>query len=169
VPTGFRGADALRAWYAGLAVREAVARYLPARLGEGRSARGVLGRIRRQLIAFARHVHRDAPGAAERHGRAKAAAEAIEAIRHARAPAPHIGDDIGAWLPARAAAALRCAHGIDTLAELTVRIPRRRQWWRAVPGLSVASARRFETFFATHPTLTERALIAERPRSAIVP
>jgi hypothetical protein len=54
VPTGFPEADAivaLRAWYAGLAVREAVARYLPTRLGEGRSARGVLGRIRRQLIA----------------------------------------------------------------------------------------------------------------------
>jgi hypothetical protein len=114
VPTSFRGADAivaLRAWYAGLAVREAVARYLPARLGEGRSARGVLGRIRRQLIAFARPRTPRRPGAAERHGRAKAAREAIEAIWHARAPAPHIGDDIGAWLPAGAVAALAARTG----------------------------------------------------------
>jgi site-specific recombinase XerD len=178
-PTGFPDADelaALRAWYAGLAVREAVARYLPGRLGEGQSARGVLGRIRRQLIAVARHVHRDelasllAHPDGERHAQAKAVGEAIEALRHARPPAPHIGDDISAWLPARAVAALR-AHGIDTLADLTVRIPRRRQWWRAVPGLGAASARHVEAFFAAHPALTERAraLIAAHPRGVVVP
>ena len=178
-PRGFPDADglaALRAWYAGLAVREAVARYLPARLGEGRSARGVLGRIRRQLIAFAREVHRDelatllAHPAAERHGHAKAVAEAIDVLRHARVPEPHIGDDIGAWLPARAVVALR-SHGIDTLADLTVRIPRRRQWWKAIPGLGPASARRIEAFLAAHAALTERAraLIAVSPASSIVP
>jgi site-specific recombinase XerD len=167
---------ALRAWYAGLSVREAIARYLPARLGEGRSARGVLGHIRRKLIALAHHVHRDdlatllAHPGTERHVQAKAVGEAIELLRHARAPEPHIGDDIGAWLPERAVAALR-AHGVATLADLTVRIPRRRQWWRAVPGLGVASARRIEAFFAAHPALTERAraLIAASARSAIVP
>jgi hypothetical protein len=40
-------------------VRQAVARYLPASLGDGRSARGVLGRIRRRLHAVARTAHRD--------------------------------------------------------------------------------------------------------------
>jgi site-specific recombinase XerD len=167
---------ALRAWYAGLPVRDAVERYLSAHLGEGRSARGVLGRIRRQLIVIARDVHRNdlaillAHPAAERHMRAKAVADAIEMLRHARVPAPHIGDDVSDWLPTRAVAALR-AHGIHTLADLTVRIPRRRQWWRAVPGLGAASARRIEAFFATHSALTERAraLIAEQTRGAIVP
>ncbi|KWF02892.1 phage integrase family protein [Burkholderia pseudomultivorans] len=176
---GFPDADelaALRAWYAGMPVRQAVERYLPARLGDGRSARGVIGGIRRRLVRIARQVGR--PDLAERLGHpdgerlreAKAAAEAIALLRHARAPMPQISDDIGLWLPARAVAALR-AHGIDTLADLTVRIPRRRQWWKAIAGLGAAGARRVETFFAAHPELTERAraLIAATPRSAIVP
>ncbi|MGK8206112.1 phage integrase family protein [Burkholderia cenocepacia] len=176
---GFPDADelaALRAWYAGMPVRQAVERYLPARLGDGRSARGVIGGIRRRLVHIARQLGR--PDLAERLGHpdgerlreAKAAAEAIAQLRHARAPVPQISDDIGLWLPARAVAALR-AHGIDTLADLTVRIPRRRQWWRAIAGLGAAGARRVETFFAAHPELTERAraLIAATPRSAIVP
>ncbi|HEY4296983.1 MAG TPA: integrase, partial [Paraburkholderia sp.] len=40
-PPGFPDADelaVLRAWYAGLPVRQAVERYLPARLGSSRSA-----------------------------------------------------------------------------------------------------------------------------------
>src|SRR5271167_2123914 len=84
---------ALRAWYAGLSVRGAVERYLSAHLGDGRSARGVLGRIRRQLIVIARDVHRAdlaallAHPAAERRIRAKAVGEAIEVLRHARVPA----------------------------------------------------------------------------------
>jgi hypothetical protein len=63
------------------------------------------------------------------------------------------------------------AHGIATLADLTVRIPRRRQWWKAITGLGPASARKIETFFAAHPALTERAraLIAVSPASKIVP
>jgi len=53
---------------------------------------------------------------------------------------------------------------------VTVRIPRRRQWWKAVPGLGSAAARRIEAFFAAHPALTERAraLIAATPRGIIV-
>src|SRR5262249_47019556 len=39
----------------------------------------------------------------------------------------------------------------------TVRIPRRRRWWAAIPGLGTASARQIEAFFAAHPQLTERA------------
>ena len=76
---------------------------------------------------------------------AKAAAEAIGLLRHARAPVPQISDDVGLWLPARAVGALR-AHGIATLADLTVRIPRRRQWWRAIAGLGMAGARHIEAF-----------------------
>lgn len=84
-PAGFPDADelaALRAWYAGMTVRESVERYLPDRLGEGRSARGVIGGIRRRLVRIARQVGR--PDLAERLGHpdsermreAKAAAEA---------------------------------------------------------------------------------------------
>ncbi|KML49361.1 integrase [Burkholderia cepacia] len=178
-PAGFPDADelaALRAWYAGMTVRQAVERYLPDRLGAGRSARGVIGGIRRRLVRVARQAGR--PDLAERLGHpdgerlreAKAANEAIGMLRHARAPAPQISDDVGLWLPARAVAALR-AHGIATLADLTVRIPRRRQWWSAIAGLGVASARHIEAFFAAHPDLTERAraLIAATPRGSIVP
>ncbi|WP_176050998.1 site-specific integrase [Burkholderia sp. BCC1644] len=178
-PAGFPDADelaALRAWYAGMTVRQAVERYLPDRLGEGRSARGVIGAIRRRLVRVARQAGR--PDLAERLGHpdgervreAKAATEAIGLLRHARAPFPQISDDVGLWLPARAVVALR-AHGIATLADLTVRIPRRRQWWSAIAGLGVASARRIEAFFAAHPDLTERAraLIAATPRGSIVP
>ncbi|MCW4181508.1 integrase, partial [Burkholderia cenocepacia] len=72
--------------------------------------------------------------------------------------------------PPRAVATLQ-AHGIRTLAELTVRIPRRRRWWAAIDGLGVASARHIEAFFAAHPALTERAraLIVAMPAGDVVP
>ena len=178
-PVDFPDADELamlRAWYAGMPVRKAVERYLTERLGAGQSARGVLGGIRRRLAKAARQVGRPdlatvfehAEG--ERLREAKAVADAIEVLRHARMPTPQISDDIGIWLPARAVATLR-VHAISTLADLTVRIPRRRQWWKSIPGLGAASARRIEAFFAAHPALTERAraLIAVSPASGIVP
>lgn len=178
-PVGLPDADelaALRAWYAGLAAREAVVRYLPSGVTKGQSARGVLGRIRRQLVALARRHHRDdlvsllEHPAAERLARAKAVTQAIDVLRASSSPSPQVSDDIGRWLPARAVQVLR-TRGIDTLADLTVRIPRRRQWWKAVPGLGPASARQIEAFFAAHPALTERAraLIAAAPRNGIVP
>jgi hypothetical protein len=49
---------ALRGWYAGLDARTAVARYLGDRRAAGASSRGVLGQIRRQLIAYAQVRHR---------------------------------------------------------------------------------------------------------------
>lgn len=179
VPAGFPDADelaVLRAWYAGLPVRQAVERYLPAALGDGKSARGVFGRIRRNLARLAREVLRDdlvellTHRAEERAGRAKAAMGAIEALRAARVPEPQISDEVGRWLAPRAVRALH-AYGITTLADLTVRIPRRRQWWKAVPGLGAASARAIEDFFAAWPALTERAraLIAASKRSELVP
>ncbi|MGF6471627.1 hypothetical protein QFZ89_006877 [Paraburkholderia youngii] len=50
-------------------------------------------------------------------------------------------------------------------------IPRRREWWKAVPGLGVASARAIEAFFAAWPALTERAraLISASRRAEVVP
>lgn len=165
---------ALRSWYAGLHARAAVARYLGDRRASGASSRSILGRIRRRLVAYARVRHREDLAAAfvDRPSNASAdvVARAIDALRHLPVPEPHISDEIGAWLPPRVVAALR-AHGIRTLADLTVRIPRRRRWWSAIDGLGVAGARHVEAFFAAHPALTERAreLIASAPSSVIVP
>ncbi|MGA3889296.1 phage integrase family protein [Ralstonia nicotianae] len=166
----------LRAWHAGLSARKAVERYLGERRALGQSSRGVLGRIRRQLAAFARQRQREDLAvlfempAADRAKQGRAADQAIELLRMLPLPAPLISDDVGLWLDARAVAALRAA-GIDTLADLTVRVPRRRRWWVVVPGLGQASARRIEAFFADHPRLTERArtLIAEQARGVVVP
>ncbi|MGF6383558.1 site-specific recombinase XerD [Paraburkholderia atlantica] len=176
---GFPDADelaVLRAWYAGLPVREAVERYQPAPLGDGRSARGVLGRIRRRLQAIARAAHRDELAALldhpaeDRVRHAKAVAHAVEMLRTAHPPEPQITDDVAQWCAARAARVLH-AHGIRTLADLTVRVPRRRQWWKAVPGLGAASARAIEQFFAARPALTEkaRALVLASRRAELVP
>nr|WP_321943682.1 site-specific integrase [Paraburkholderia tropica] len=167
---------ALRAWYAGVAVRAAVERYLPSAPGGGKSARGVIGRIRRRLVAIARSTHRDdlatllSHPAEDRARHAKAVAQAIDVLRTTRPPEPQIADDIARWFAPRAVRVLQ-AYGIMTLADLTVRIPRRRQWWKAVPGLGAASARTIEAFFAAWPALTEkaRALIVERRHSPVVP
>ncbi|WP_332451541.1 phage integrase family protein, partial [Burkholderia ubonensis] len=151
---------ALRSWYAGLDARAAVARYLGDRRAVGASSRGVLGRIRRQLISYAQVRHRPDLAAAFVPRPASAAADsvarAIETLRNLPEPAPLITDAVEVWLPPRIAEALH-AHGIRTLADLTVRIPRRRRWWSAIAGLGVAGARRIEAFFAAHPALTERA------------
>ncbi|WP_368622186.1 phage integrase family protein [Paraburkholderia sp. BR13444] len=178
-PPGFPDADelaVLRAWYAGLSVREAVERYQPAALGDGRSARGVLGRLRRRLQAIARTAHRDDLAALldhpadDRARHAKAVAHAIELLRTARAPEPQITDDVTQWFAARSVRVLH-AHNIRTLADLTVRVPRRRQWWKAVPGLGAAGARAIEQFFAEWPALTEkaRALIIASRQGELVP
>jgi hypothetical protein len=87
---------------------------------------------------------------------AHAVAQAIETLRALPPPQPLIGDRVERWLPTRIAAALQAA-GIDTLAALTLRVPRRRRWWAAVPGLGATGARQVEGFFAAHPELTERA------------
>ena len=167
---------ALRAWHAGLGSRQAVAQYLGDDRAHGQSSRAILGRIRRQLAAFARQRGRDDLAAlfeipaSERAAQGRAADRAIDLLRTLPAPRPSIADDIGHWLPARAVAALR-AHGIDTLAALTVRIPRRRRWWTAIPGLGARSAAHIEAFFAAHPALTERAraLVVQERRSVVVP
>ena len=108
--------------------------------------------------------------AIQRTRHAKAAAQAVEMLRSLPALSPQIGDDIALWLPTRTVAALQAA-GIMTLSALTVRIPRRRQWWSSIPGLGPASAHKIETFFAAYPALTERAraLIVVERQSVVVP
>ncbi|WP_442854570.1 phage integrase family protein [Burkholderia sp. A9] len=62
------------------------------------------------------------------------------------------------------------APGIATLADVTVRIPRWRQWWKAVPRLGPASARRVEVCLAAHLALTGwvRELVAVAQRHQVV-
>src|SRR3546814_9570540 len=120
----------------------------------------------RQLTKHARQRHREdlasllEHSAAERAQRARAVMDAIETLRHLPVPAPMVTDDLERWLPARAAGAMK-AHGFKTLADLTVRIPRRRRWWTGIPGWGAASARQIEDFFPAHhhPTQQARALV----------
>lgn len=92
-PDGFPDADslaALRAWYAGLPARAAVERYLPGSVRERQSARGILGRIRRQLVAVARGLHRDdfallfAHPASERIERTRAVMPSLDVVADLR-------------------------------------------------------------------------------------
>lgn len=160
--------SAVRAWYAGIGSREAVERYCPQALEAGQSARGVIGYIRRQIADFALSRHRADLArpfqcvAAERIHYRKAATRALDIMPTLPVPQPHVSDPVDAWLSPRVIPSLH-RHGIRTLADLTVRIPRRRRWWIAIPGLGERSAHRIEAFFAAYPELTERA------RALIVP
>jgi site-specific recombinase XerD len=153
---------ALRAWHEGLSSREAVIQYLGERKLSGQSSRGLLGQIRRRLALFARRRNREDLATvfeqpeSERALQARAATTAIEQLRGMPLPTPQITDDISLWLSERSVRTLN-AHGIKTLADLTVRVPRRRRWWAAVPGLGVSGAKQIEAFFAEHPHLVERA------------
>ncbi len=153
---------ALRAWYAGLNARAAVTQYLVHDKTTGQSSRAMLGDIRRQLACYARTRHReDLAGlvehpAAERAQRERAVMDAIETLRRMPEPTPLVTDDVEHWLPTRAANAMK-AQGLKSLADLTVRIPRRRRWWTAIPDLGATGARQVEAFFAAHPHLTQQA------------
>jgi site-specific recombinase XerD len=170
------GLAALRAWYSGLSAAAAVSRYLPGRVRSGRSAHGVLGEIRRELVAIARRAHREDLAAvlscpsAKRARHTHAAAYAIELLRHLKPPIPSISDDVKWWFEVKVARALH-AKGIVTIADLMVRFTRRRGWWRAVPGLGSVSARKIEAFFTSHPDLAERAqaVASSANRRHIVP
>jgi hypothetical protein len=107
--------------------------------------------LRGELAANARSRQREDLAALfeisadERAEKGRAANQAIEWLR--ALPPPAISDDIRLWLTPRAVAARR-AHGIDTLAALTVRVPRRRWWWASIPGLGLAVAKRIEAFLS---------------------
>ena len=153
---------ALRAWYAGLDARSAVVQYLGHVKADGQSSRAMLHTIRRQLAAFARTRHREDLAnlilhpAKERLAHARAMQLAVDQLRGMPLPTPLVTDAVERWLPTRAARALQ-AFGIHTLADLTVRVPRRRRWWTVVPGLGATAARHIEAFFVAHPALTARA------------
>ena len=154
--------SALRAWYEGVPSRQAAVRYLGDRLVPGQSSRGLMGLIRRQVAAVARARHREDLAKLLEHPErsrtrhARAVARGVDELRATSRPVPLIGDDVDLWLAPRAVSALR-SHGIKTLAALTLRIPRRRRWWAAIPGLGATGAHQIEAFFAAHPVLTERA------------
>ncbi|MCX8518406.1 MAG: tyrosine-type recombinase/integrase [Rhodoferax sp.] len=154
---------ALRGWYEGLSARQAVTHYLGDKRTPGASSRGVLGEIRGQLIRMAQALHRPDLAAmfvhsvTERVDRARAVRNAIEQLRSAKPPTPTITDPIDLWLPNRSVNALT-AHGIRTLADLTVRIPRKRRWWTCISGLGSKGAHQIEVFFAEYPALTRQAL-----------
>lgn len=96
----------------------------------------MIGRVKRQLVAFATsraQVELAATLAASSPSDrklAKAAAAAIETLRGMPLPQPLIGDAIDRWLPVRLVDVLRAA-GIRTLADLTLRVPRRRRCGQA--------------------------------------
>ena len=154
--------SALRAWHEGLSSRDAVDRYLGDVRAAGQSSRGVIGSIRRSVAAFAKSRHRDDSAklftgpARKGPAAARVVATAIEQLRIAAVPVPLIGDGVELWLEPRVATALRVA-GMRTLADLTLRVPRRRRWWVGIAGLGVSGARQIEAFFAAHPDLTDRA------------
>lgn len=168
---------AFRAVAEGLDTRVAVERFAPHLLGDGKSARAVIGRTRRLLQRAARRAGRDdlvelLDAARTRPGTRRAAriSSAIEELRCATPKRPMIGDAVADWFTPRISAALHAA-GIKTLAALTLRVPRRRMWWVAIPGLGKASAKRVEALFSAHPDLTERAraLVAPTPAASIAP
>ena len=178
-PEGFPTASelaALRAWYQGLDTRDAVARYLDNRLAAGGSSRAIIRRIRDRLcqVAVSRSRrdlaqlmrHRES----ERAKFARAVFQAVKALQSTPPAVPHIGDAVERWLAPRSVQALH-AYGIGTLADLTVRVARRKMWWSNIPGLGAIGARQIEAFFAQHPALTERAraLIVPLPPAEVVP
>ena len=55
---GTASLSALRVWYDGASARDAIRRYCPQALDDSHSARGAIGRIRRQVAGFAVSRHR---------------------------------------------------------------------------------------------------------------
>lgn len=164
-PDGFPTASelaALRAWYQGLDTREAVARYLDAELLTSGSSRTVIRHIRHRLREFARMRSRSdlaeliAHRESERTRLARAVLQAIETLRSSPPAVPEISDAIERWLAPQAVRALH-AYGIRTLADLTLRVARRKMWWAPIPGIGRTSALQIEAFFAQHEALSQRA------------
>ena len=95
---------AFRAWLQGLSSRQAVDRYLSERRAAGASSRTLIGRVKRQLVAFAGSRSRAdlaaILGAARPTDKrsAKAAAAAIESLRGMPRPEPLIEDAVALWL-----------------------------------------------------------------------
>jgi len=155
-------AAAIRAVHAGLEPSEAVKRFAPELLDEGANARGALGQLRVRLVEAAKARRRnDLVPILERVGRdhdlsARRVQTAVDALARSPVPTPAIIDPVEHWLEPVAAQLLQ-TQKINTLADLTLRVPRLRRWWRALVGLGPVRAKRIEAFFAAHPTLTAQA------------
>lgn len=98
---------ALRAWYDGAGARDAISRYCPQAIEDSRSARGVIGRLRRQVVGFALSRHRAdlaepfqcATG--ERTHHRAAACQALDVLPLVPVPPPLVSDAVESWLPPR--------------------------------------------------------------------
>ncbi|TDN63943.1 phage integrase family protein [Paraburkholderia sp. BL10I2N1] len=159
---GLAALAALRAWYEGLTAREAVTHYLAHVRVDGQSSRGLIARLRRQLIACARVRQRDdliplftQPAAGRTQCAARVVA-ALDALRATAVAAPQPADAVARWLAPRTARALDAA-GIGTLAELLLFVPRLRRWWKRMPGLGTTGAQAVTAWLDAHPELTRRA------------
>lgn len=151
---------AFRAWLAGMDARAAVERFLPDRREAGQSSRAILGRIRRELMAAARVLHRadlaSVLATRPRSRVAKAVPAAIETLRAVRPPVPTVSDEVAQWLPARIAIPLRKS-GVQTLSELALRIASNRTWWKSLSGIGRTGATQAERFLHAHPSLAHAA------------
>lgn len=153
---------ALRARLQGVAAVEAVKRYAPLRLRPGMAAHRVLQEIRDDLVRYASLRGRIDLAQAITDSTEQGVNglptldRALGLLKDLPAAPPEIGDAVERWLSPRLAAVLQAAD-IQTLADLTVRVPRSASWWRAIPGLGPRSARAVEAFFAANPELTARA------------
>jgi site-specific recombinase XerD len=156
---------ALRAWAEGVAAREAVHRYLKNIKADGQSSRALLSATRNQLAQAS--VLRRRPDlqavfeATERGSFAKTGlplnlTEAVDELAATPIAEPRLMDEVALWFDARAVAAL-AAQKIRTLADLTVRIPRRKMWWVGIEGLGARGAAKITAFFAANPELTAHA------------
>ncbi len=161
----------------GFEARDAVRRFAPSLLDSGKSARGVIGRVRRTLQAAASDRGRpeffdlfDSTKTRAGTRRARMVAGAIDELRTALPRTPLIDDGVAAWLSPRTAAALESA-GLKTLAAVALQMARRRQWWTPVSGLGVAGARAVEAFFGAHPQMADQvgALTTTPVASGVVP
>jgi site-specific recombinase XerD len=71
-------------------------------------------------------------------------------------------DAVGQWFSLRIATALS-DHGLRTLADVCVRVCRRRRWWSDIAGLGAAGARHVEALIGAYPEL---AALADAPQHA---
>jgi site-specific recombinase XerD len=154
---------AFRAYLQGIGAKASVTRFAPALLSEGRNARGVIGDVRRSLIAAARQRHRSdwvdvltriAPDSPRRlQQRVESALRELPVVP---IPVPQFEDAVSLWFSQRIAHALTSA-GIKTLAELVVYKSRRKMWWRSIEGLGQRAALHIDGFVESHPNLAKQA------------
>lgn len=156
---------ALRAWAEGLAAREAVHRYFKNTKADGQSSRALLSATLNQLVQAS--VRRRRPdlqavfeaterGSFAKTGLALNLTEAVDELAATAVAIPRLMDEVSLWFDARAVSAL-AAQKIRTLADLTVRIPRRKMWWVGIEGLGARGAAKITAFFAANPELTAHA------------